>query len=69
MIDCSDTEALAIDLAFKDSPVNILYCYWHLWEAWDVNIKKKVSYFYYYLYSKFRAICTNFVDCCQNQGP
>jgi hypothetical protein len=42
MIDCSDTETLAINLAFEDSPVTILYCYWHLWEAWDVNIKKKV---------------------------
>jgi hypothetical protein len=42
MIDCSATEALAIKLAFTNSPVNILYCYWHLWEAWDENIKKKV---------------------------
>ncbi|KIJ34784.1 hypothetical protein M422DRAFT_263142 [Sphaerobolus stellatus SS14] len=42
MIDCSDTEALAINLAFPGVSVKILYCYWHLWEAWDVKIKSKV---------------------------
>ncbi|KIJ34446.1 hypothetical protein M422DRAFT_263401 [Sphaerobolus stellatus SS14] len=42
MIDCSDTEALAISLAFPGVSVKILYCYWHLWEAWDVKIKSKV---------------------------
>jgi hypothetical protein len=47
MIDCSDTEALAIKLAFADSPIKNLYCYWHLWEAWNENIKKKVTLFTY----------------------
>ena len=43
MIDCSDTEALGINEAFKDSPVHILYCYWHLWQAWDINMKNKIN--------------------------
>ncbi|KIJ25140.1 hypothetical protein M422DRAFT_273916 [Sphaerobolus stellatus SS14] len=38
MIDCSDTEALAIKLAFSDLIISILFCYWHLWEAWDVGL-------------------------------
>ncbi|KIJ55574.1 hypothetical protein M422DRAFT_240188 [Sphaerobolus stellatus SS14] len=42
MTDCSDTEALAINLAFPGVSVKILYCYWHLWEAWDAKIKSKV---------------------------
>ncbi|KAF8581154.1 hypothetical protein K439DRAFT_1414646 [Ramaria rubella] len=42
LIDCSDTEALGITLAFEDAPANILYCYWHIWEAWDKNIKSKI---------------------------
>ncbi|KAF8581690.1 hypothetical protein K439DRAFT_1618822 [Ramaria rubella] len=39
---CSNTEALGITLAFEDTPVHILYCYRHLWGAWDKNIKTKI---------------------------
>jgi hypothetical protein len=46
MIDCSDTEALGIKKAFFDVEVSILYCYWHLWQAWDKNIITKVSFFH-----------------------
>ncbi|KZV78403.1 hypothetical protein EXIGLDRAFT_783879 [Exidia glandulosa HHB12029] len=48
LIDCSDTEALAIKLAFDDTDVIpvILYCYWHLlnlFRAWEKNVKSKVK--------------------------
>ncbi|KIJ32606.1 hypothetical protein M422DRAFT_265491 [Sphaerobolus stellatus SS14] len=46
MIDCSDTEALAIRKACPDVVVHILYCYWHLWQAWDSNIKEKLVFKY-----------------------
>ncbi|KIJ28981.1 hypothetical protein M422DRAFT_269680 [Sphaerobolus stellatus SS14] len=44
MIDCSDTEALGINKAFSDHPISILYCYWHLWQAWEKNITSKISF-------------------------
>jgi hypothetical protein len=49
MIDCSDMEALAIDQSFPDIKVHILYYYWHLWQAWDKNIKEKVSVIHFFL--------------------
>ena len=48
MIDCSATEALAINLSFPDIKVHILYCYWHLWQAWEKNIKDKVSFVHFF---------------------
>ncbi|KIJ31011.1 hypothetical protein M422DRAFT_267433 [Sphaerobolus stellatus SS14] len=44
MIDCSDTEALAIEKAFPDLVIRILYCYWHLWQAWDKAMKDKLHF-------------------------
>jgi len=42
MIDCSDTEALAINESFPG--IVVLYCYWYLWQAWDRNITNKASF-------------------------
>jgi len=47
MIDCSDTEALGINKAFSDRPICILYCYWHLWQAWEKQITAKVHLMVY----------------------
>ncbi|KIJ24133.1 hypothetical protein M422DRAFT_275152 [Sphaerobolus stellatus SS14] len=46
MIDCSDPEALGICSAFPELVIHILYCYWHLWKAWDANIKDKLVFKY-----------------------
>jgi len=48
MIDCSDVEALGINKAFSDAHMNILYCYWHLWQAWEKNIMTKVYLFIHF---------------------
>ncbi|KIJ31797.1 hypothetical protein M422DRAFT_266551 [Sphaerobolus stellatus SS14] len=44
MIDCSNTEALGINKAFSDRVIKIIYCYWHLGQAWEKNIKAKVHF-------------------------
>jgi hypothetical protein len=43
MIDCSDVEALGIKQGFEEEMPNIIYCYWHLWQNWDKNIKDKAE--------------------------
>ncbi|KIJ23088.1 hypothetical protein M422DRAFT_276407 [Sphaerobolus stellatus SS14] len=40
-IDCSDTEALGINKSIPDRAIMIIYCYWHLWQAWEKNITPK----------------------------
>ncbi|KIJ31012.1 hypothetical protein M422DRAFT_267434 [Sphaerobolus stellatus SS14] len=39
-----DTEALTIRNAFPELVVHILYCYWHLWQAWDKHLKEKLQF-------------------------
>lgn len=43
MIDCSATEIGAIRSVFGDE-VDILLCHWHVWRAWDKNMKKEVGF-------------------------
>lgn len=42
MVDCSATEIGAIKAVFGDE-MNILLCHWHIWRAWDKNMKKEVK--------------------------
>ena len=51
MINCLDKEALDINKAFSDQTVSILYCYWHLWQAWEKNISIR----YFALFSDISA--------------
>ncbi|KIJ43680.1 hypothetical protein M422DRAFT_252920 [Sphaerobolus stellatus SS14] len=44
MIDCSDTKALGINKSFPDRAIMIIYCYWHLWQAWEKNITSKITF-------------------------
>jgi hypothetical protein len=43
MMDCSDMEALAIELAYNDTKVSILYCTWHCMRSWQKQLRDKVS--------------------------
>ncbi|KAI8889599.1 hypothetical protein K501DRAFT_315026 [Backusella circina FSU 941] len=42
MVDCSATEIGAIKSVFGNQ-VNVLLCHWHIWRAWEKNMKKEVK--------------------------
>jgi hypothetical protein len=43
MMDCSDTEALAVELAYPEKKPNIIYCSWHCVKNWRKQLRDKVG--------------------------